>query len=319
MKAFHVLLVLLVMAASLTFAGCTTNPVQSPATTGAVPGIVNPPMTPAATGAAADTRYANLTGFVQEAAAYARAHGKEAALKEFNNPNGSFIRGDLYVFAYGMNGTVIALPYQPELLGTDRTGLTDPNGVKFIDRMIQLAREGGGSLYYIYPNPADSYREEFKYSSVMPVDSDWFVGSGVYLPGIPAGFNATERDGLVLRVNQAIAYAKAQGKSRAVAGFNDRNGTFADGARYIFAYGYDGTTLALPFQPELIGTNRLDFTDTYGVKIIAWEIEAAQRGGGFVYVDYFNPDTGAPGLKLCYVAPADDDWLAGSGIYAGMR
>jgi len=75
------------------------------------------------------------------------------------------------------------------------------------------------------------------------------------------------------------------------------------------------TTLALPFQPEVIGTNRTDFTDTYGVKVTAWEIAVAKSGGGFVYVDYLNPDTGKPGMKLCYVAPVDDTWLVGSGIY----
>jgi hypothetical protein len=36
-------------------------------------------------------------------------------------------------------------------------------------------------------------------------------------------------------------------------------------------------------------------------------------------VDYLNPDTGSPGLKLCYVAPVDDTWLVGSGIYADRR
>jgi len=271
--------------------------------------------TPATMGEATDARYANLTRFVKGAAAYAKEHGKEAALREFNNPNGTFIKGDLYVFAYDMNGTTIALPYQQGLLGTDRTGISDSNGVKFIDRLIEVARDGGGSLYYIYPNPEDNYREEFKLSYVMPVDNEWFVGSGVYLPAMPAGFNITERDELVERVQQARGYAQVQGANKAIFDFNDRKGVFANGSRYIFAYGYNGTTLALPFQPEVIGSNRLNFSDTYSVKIIAWEISAAKRGGGFVYVDYLNPDTGAVGLKLCYVAPVDDQWLVGSGIY----
>jgi len=89
------------------------------------------------------------------------------------------------------------------------------------------------------------------------------------------------------------------------------------GAGSIFAYAFNGTTLALPFQPDMIGSNRMDFSDTYGVKITAWEIATAKRGGGFVYVDYLNPESGAAGLKLCYVAPVDDEWLVGSGIYAG--
>lgn len=271
---------------------------------------------PATVAEATDARYANLTRFVKGAYAYAQEHGKEAAIKEFNDVNGSFIDGDLYVFAYEMNGTVIALPYQQGLLGTDRTGVADSNGVAFVDRMIEVARDGGGSVYYIYPNPGDNFREEFKFSYVLPVDNEWFVGAGMYLPELPAGFNSTEREELVQRVKQARGYAHVQGAGRAIADFNDRNGVFADGSRYIFAYANNGTTLALPFQPEVIGSNRLNFSDTHGVKIIQWEISAAKRGGGFVYVDYFNPDTGSAGLKLCYVAPVDDTWLVGSGIYA---
>jgi len=274
---------------------------------------------PVTGGEATDARSANLTRFVKGAYTYAQEHGREAALREFNNPNGTFIEGDFYVFAYDMNGTVIALPYQQGLLGTDRTGIADSNGVAFIDRMIEVARDGGGSVYYIYPNPEDNYREEFKLSSVMPVDDEWFVGAGIYLPELPAGFDSTERDELVERVKQAREYAHVQGADTAIAGFNDLKGVFADGSRYIFAYGNNGTTLALPFQPELIGSNRMNFTDSHGVKIIQWEISAAKRGGGFVYVDYLNPDTGLPGLKLCYVAPVDDTWFVGSGIYTDRQ
>jgi len=134
---------------------------------------------------------------------------------------------------------------------------------------------------------------------------------------LEAGTIGTRYTNLTRFVDNAAAYAKEHGKVATLAAFNDPNGTFVEGDMYIFAYDMNGTTLALPFQPELIGSNRLNFSDTYGVKIIPWEISAAQRGGGFVYVDYLNPDTGAVGLKLCYVAPVDDEWLVGSGIYTG--
>lgn len=322
MKAFPCAVILLFIAVSVVLAGCTgkagdmqvatmkTTAQQLTASIDTDYGNLNAGTT--------DARYANLTRFVEKAAAYAKEHGKEAALREFNDPNGTFIEGDLYVFAYDMNGTVLALPYQKGLLGTVRTGISDSNGVAFIDRLIEVAREGGGSLYYTYPNPEDTYREEFKLSCVMPVDNGWFVGAGFYLPEVPAGFNTAERDELVERVEQARRYAQVQGKDKAISDFNDRKGVFANGSRYIFAYGYNGTTLALPFQPEAIGTNRMNFTDPYGVKITAWEISAAKSGGGFVYVDYFKPDTGTNMLKLSYVAPVDDAWLVGSGIYSGQ-
>ncbi|MDD4300027.1 MAG: cache domain-containing protein [Methanomicrobium sp.] len=272
-------------------------------------------VSPTAVTEATGSRYTNLTAFVGKAAAYAKENGKEAAIKEFNDINGSFINGELYVFAYENDGTVSALPYQKELLETDRLGIPDSNGVKFIDAFVSIAKNGGGSLYYAYQNPKDSYKEEFKLSYVEPVDDEWFVGAGIYLPQLPANFNETEKEELVKRVKAARDYAQANGKEKAVSDFNDLNQTFADGANYIFAYDYSGNTLALPHQPELIGMNRADFADTYDVKIIQWETSAAKSGGGFVYVEYLNPDTQANELKLCYVEPVDDEWFVGSGIY----
>jgi len=318
MKAFSLAVILLLIAASVVLAGCTrTENKGTTAEKGAVApqGTSSVNTTPAGTTGA---RYADLTRFVDTAVAYAKEHGKETALKEFNNVNGTFIQGDLYVFAYGMDGTTLAWPYRDDMVGTNRAGAADPNGVKHIERMIGIAREGGGYVYYITGNPADNNREEFKISYVKPVDSTWFAGSGIYLPEVPAQFSAPERDGLVTRVKQARQYTQENGVAKAIRDFNDRNGTFANGTRYIFAYGFNGTTLAMPFQPDAIGTNRTDFTDPYGVKITAWEIAVAKSGGEFVYVDYFNPDTGKPGMKLCYVEPVDDTWLVGSGIYTGQ-
>lgn len=297
----------LVLIIVLVSAGCTDT---------AAPDEQSAPATPVVATITPDTRPDGITAFVDRAIARAQEKGKDAALREFNDPNGSFIQGDLYIFAYGTDGTTLAYPYRPDLLGVNRAEVTDPNGVRHIERMIDLAREGGGWVYYVTSNPADGGRQEIKISLVRPVDPAWFVGAGTYLPELPAVFNATGKDELVRRVDRAAAYAREHGAGVAVRDFNDRNGTFADGSRYIFAYGFNGTTLAMPFQPESLGTNRTDFVDTHGVRVAKWEMDVAQRGGGFVYVDYYNPDTGSPGMKLCYVTPVDDTWFVGSGIYA---
>ncbi len=314
MKVSSPALALLLLAAAVLLAGCSgpaANPgiktAGSPATT---PITVAPAVT-------SNAGYSDLTRFVDGAVAYAKEHGKDKALSEFNNANGTFIDGDLYIFAYGMDGTTLAWPYQPDMVGTNRAGAADQNGVNHIKRMIEIARDGGGWVYYVTKNPGNNDLEEFKVSYIRPVDSTWFIGSGIYLPEIPAQFNVTEKDRLVERVNQACQYAQINGEAQAIRDFNDLNSTFADGNRYIFAYAYNGTTLAMPFQPEAIGTNRADFVDTHGVKVAAWEIAVAKSGGGFTYADYNNPDTGKPGMKLCYITPVDDIWFVGSGIYAG--
>jgi len=258
-----------------------------------------------------------LKAFVAEAALYAREHGRTDAISAFNDPDGEFVRGELYIFAYDMNGTVLALPFQQGFIGTNRSEVHDSSGVAYIAGMTRLAAEGGGSIYYLYPNPAREYAEELKLGYVLPVDETWFVGSGTYIPGVGTEFDTEVRETLVQRVKAARDYAQEHGREAACAAFNDLSDDFADGGAYIFAYTMDGTTLALPYQPEFIGKNRFDFEDRYGVRVILLEITAAESGGGFVYVTYYNPDTGLDELKLCYVAPVDEEWLVGSGVYAG--
>jgi hypothetical protein len=259
-----------------------------------------------------------LDAYVQSAAAFAANEGKEAALREFNNPTGRFVDGDLYIFAYEMNGTVRALPFQQGLIGQNRLDVLDVHGVATIRALAWAASRGGGRVYYVYPNPAAGFAEELKVSSVVPVDDEWFIGSGIYLSHVNATFSRQERDALMQRVHAARDFARKEGRDAALAAFNDLSGQWAPGGNYIFAYAMNGTTLALPHQPGLIGTSRLGLLDHYGVAIIDWEIEVARGGGGFVYVVYLNPDTGSEALKLCYVVPVDDEWFVGSGVYGAV-
>ncbi len=61
-----------------------------------------------------------LKAFVEKAYVYTQKAGREEALAAFNDPNGDFIDGELYIFANDMNGTTLALPYQPGLIGVNR-------------------------------------------------------------------------------------------------------------------------------------------------------------------------------------------------------
>jgi len=259
----------------------------------------------------------DMTKFVTDAALYAANVGQKEACTAFNNLSGPYVSDSRYIFAYDMDGNALALPYQQGLIGKNRMNLTDINGLAIMPAMIDMAQEGGGYQYFVYPNPVDDFANQLKIFYIEPVDSEWFVASGVFLPWIPAEIDQNEIASLVARVKNAASHADKVGKEQAIRDFNDLNGTYADGGAYIFAYDYDGTTLALPHQPDLLGENRSDFTDIYGSPVIALEVDAAQRGGGFVYVVYYNPDTARNELKLCYILPAADDWLVGSGIYTG--
>ena len=126
---------------------------------------------------------ADLVDFVNKAKTYAIENGKDKALAVFNDRNGPFTKGDLYIFAYDYEGRNLALPYQPGLIGTNRLDAHDPNGVYFLQQAIDMARLGNGFHYYIYPDPSRNMTPALKLSYVANVDGTWFLGSGIYAKG----------------------------------------------------------------------------------------------------------------------------------------
>ena len=265
-------------------------------------------------------RFEALVAFVEKACEYAQEHGKKAALAEFNTAGGQFVEGELYLFAYDLKGTTLALPFQPDLLGKNRWNATDAKGTLVTQDIIHTAQSGGGFVHYFYLDPADNTVEP-KLSYVMMAGKDWVIGSGIYWPDeedpfIRVGGDPVVREDLKSFVGEAIAYARRHGKTAALKEFNDQNGTFVRGNLYIYAFDYKGTTLALPFQPQLIGTNLSGLEDAYGVRYTRLEISRARQGGGFIFYHYPNPEhVMALEPKMSYVSPVDETWWLGAGIY----
>jgi hypothetical protein len=121
-----------------------------------------------------------MVAFVKEAVFYAHQNGKEKALAEFSDPNGSFFRGVLYIYAYDMNGTTIAHPVNPEKIGVNRLNEKDAEGNLFIKDLRQAAINGTGFATYYYINPIHNNAVEKKLGYAMSVDNTWWLGSGIY-------------------------------------------------------------------------------------------------------------------------------------------
>jgi signal transduction histidine kinase len=252
-----------------------------------------------------------IKDFVDNAAAYAQKNGKGAALSAFSNKSGPFVTGNVYLYALDYSGHALALPFQPQLVGTSFLNLQDNAGRNFTRTEIGLAKAGGGYLLYQYPNPAENYTVRYKVSYVRPVDDQYWIGAGVY----------TREDllidpGLRQFVADAKTYAKAHGREKALTEFNNPNGSFVRGDLYIFAYDYNGTTLAWPYHPDQIGANRYNATDPVtGTCHIQAMINSARNGT--TLVDYYsvNPATNTTQLKIVDVTDVDGSWMLGAGRY----
>ena len=265
-------------------------------------------------------RFEVLVAFVEKAYEYAQVHGKKAALAEFNATSGQYAEGELYMFAYDIKGKTLALPFQPGLIGRNRWNATDAKGTFLIREIVRTAQSGGGFVHYSYLDPADNTVEP-KLSYVMMAGRNWVIGSGIYWPNeedpfVRVGGDPAVREGLKSFVGEAVAFARKHGRTAALKEFNDQKGTFVRGNHYIYAFDYEGNTLALPFQPQLVGTNLSDLEDAFGIRYTRLEISRARQGGGFIFYHYPNPEhamTLEP--KMSFVSPVDETWWLGAGIY----
>jgi polar amino acid transport system substrate-binding protein len=120
-----------------------------------------------------------LKTFVEEAYSHVLVTGKDKALKEFMDLNGSWVRGDVYVFAQDFNGTELCLPYMPDKVGTNRLNITNDQGLYINREMRAIAMNGSGFYEYSWRKPL-SNQSESKVSYVTKVDDSWWLGSGIY-------------------------------------------------------------------------------------------------------------------------------------------
>ena len=163
-------------------AGCT----QTAPAPGTTPVMVTTAAAPATTVTTVTTpsqqtaTKEEMVTFVKEAFAYAKTNGKEKALAEFSDRNGSFFRGVLYIYAYDYNGTTIAHPVNPEKIGVNRLQEPDADGTWFITNLRQAAYNGTGFATYTYVNPVHNNTVERKLGYVEKVDDSWWLGSGIY-------------------------------------------------------------------------------------------------------------------------------------------
>lgn len=109
---------------------------------------------------------------------YLKEHGKDATLEEINNPKGLFVDRDLYVFAIGFDGEMLAHGANSKLVGKNLIDLKDPDGVFLIRELGKQAPKGGWTKYR-WTNPVTKVAEK-KESYSIKVDDSYYIGIGVY-------------------------------------------------------------------------------------------------------------------------------------------
>lgn len=122
-----------------------------------------------------------VVALVDKAVAHVKKAGIDAACRDFADPAGPFIQGELYVFVQDMDLKMVCHAVNPKRMnGKDLSELRDADGKYFARAMAQMARaNGAGWVDYRWVNPA-TQKIEPKTSYVRRVGDSLWLGVGIY-------------------------------------------------------------------------------------------------------------------------------------------
>ncbi|GEM_PF-2067639 len=107
---------------------------------------------------------------------------------------------DGYIFAAQWDGLSLSGPAK----GKNMLAVTDANGNRVVERLISLARQGGGYLSYHMPD-LQGVRQGVKLSYVQPIkDWQWYIGAGVYTEDIEAAVRQARQE-MLLRLFRTVS------------------------------------------------------------------------------------------------------------------
>ncbi len=122
---------------------------------------------------------ADAETMVKKAIAFAKENGKEKACAEISKTDGQFVKDDIYVVVYDMNGKCLAHGANPKLVGKELMGMKDPDGVEYVKVRVEMMKtKDSGWQDYKFTNPTTKALEP-KTMYIEKFDGVIF-GSGAY-------------------------------------------------------------------------------------------------------------------------------------------
>jgi cytochrome c len=117
---------------------------------------------------------------VEKAIAMHKTQGRDKTLAEVNRKEGSFVKGELYVFAFDPTGTVIGHPHNPKLVGKNNIDVPDQDGKYYRRTIVETASSAGSGWVDFKDKNPESGRVEGK-TAYFKKHGDVIYACGIYL------------------------------------------------------------------------------------------------------------------------------------------
>ena len=204
--------------------------------------------------------------------------GLDYLLDYHNSSDG--LDGQWYVAIVDSDGKILANPFQPDLVGTDASSLTDRTG-KNLGQEFLAATEEGHWVEYFYLHP-ETGEDTQKHSWVVRLNDLIFIAGWYESEDVPAKDEVAYYTWHL--VNEAIEQYETKGVVAAAAQYSDPSAI--DGQWYAFIIQLDGKIIGHP-NPEIVGKQVTDLRDINGKPHGSLLATAGETGA---WLDYYFAD-----------------------------
>ena len=116
---------------------------------------------------------------VLKAVAHLQKAGPEKAFRDFQNPDGAYVSGDLYIFVVNFDGNMLVNAAFPQALGANALGAEDRRGRPYIRQMLELAaKKGEGWVRYDWVSPCTG--DIMEKNTFFKRSGDFVIAVGTY-------------------------------------------------------------------------------------------------------------------------------------------
>lgn len=209
-----------------------------------------------------------------EAMAQSRAPENVFALLSYSQ--GSFVLGDLYLYALDFDGNIVAQGDRPGLIGTNALQITDAAGVKVNQMVIEKFKQTHQGIWFEYISKKAQKRA---YAEAVTDNKgrNYFIACGYYPDA--------DRKRAVDLVRLGFKFMKINGLTLAIETINDkRDDQFQYGDLYLEVYSPKGICLAHGNNQDLVGKDFWDVVDQDGKFYVREMVKKALNQSG--WVDY---------------------------------
>ncbi len=236
-----------------------------------------------------------VTDLVNDALKFVENNPFDKAMNAFTHGR-DFIRGEMYLFVYDMNGFEYANGQDERYVWKNLIEQRDTFGTYIVKEMIKKARGGGGWLTYQWRNATkNTYVKSFSKDG-----RDYLIGTGYY--------PHSKHDVVIGLVKAAVAYfndiviTKGFLVDEVFSTLSYPAGRFVMGDLYLYAVDFNGQMMANGDRPGLIGTNVLNVKDAEGKLVNQEIISKLKTSSGGIWVEYKSKNA----TKATYVEKIQD-------------